>query len=339
MSTGRCSSDGQPFGWEAQALIRLVHLVPGLGIGGIEGLLLDLCRHHDRSRFDCSVASLDEDVSVIADEIRAGGTPVLTGLEASKQAVRTADLVNLHWCDYDAGLFQMAEGRPRVTTLHWLTLLPPLPAVTICPSSYLRELQPDPRRFVVIPNGIDVERFSGPPREPQGEVVITRVCRPPKCSVYFWDVVHELLRRHPKVRVQIVGNDRPAQHPSGRVTFLGVRRDIPEILRRTDIFLYTPYPEIGANDLVVMEASAAGVPCVLSDVNTVRESVEEGRNAFLVRYGDVEAAVERVSELVERPELRAATGRAAAQMAREQFDIRAVARKYEAVYSGVLAAQ
>jgi glycosyltransferase involved in cell wall biosynthesis len=264
---------------------------------------------------------------------------VVIGHEECRKAVAGADLVNLHWWGWDPALFDLVRSRPRVTTLHWQAVLPRLPAVTICTSAYVREVQQDPRRCVAIPNGIDTERFTAPSRKPGKKVVITRVCRPPKCSPYFWDVVHELLWRYPNVRVQIVGNDSPAHHVSKRVRFLGVRRDIPEILREADLFLYTPYPEIGSKDLVVMEASAAGVPCVTSDVSVVRESIQDGRNGYMVRYGDVAATVERVSQLVERPAQRAAMGRAAARMAREEFDVRNVARKYEAVYAGVLAAQ
>jgi len=324
---------------ETPNVIRLVHLVPHIAVGGTEAVLLDLCRHRDRQAFECTVATFDESPSVMADEIRREGVRVVTGIQACRRAIQAADLVNLHWWYYSEGLLNLVRARPFVTTLHCLAALPPIPGLTICTSSHLRQRQECPERCIVIPNGIDVQRFR-PREKPAGErVVITRVCRPSRCAVYFWDAVHQLLARHPQLEVWIVGNSEATRHPSPRVRHLGVRRDIPEILGESDMFLYTPAPELGTKDLVVMEASAAGVPCVVSDVTGVRESVEEGRNGFLTPYGDVDAVVERVSRLIAQPELRAAMSRRAVELAHEQFDVRRNVERYEAVYRGVLRGQ
>ena len=95
-------------------------------------------------------------------------------------------------------------------------------------------------------------------------------------------------------------------------------------------------PEIGARDLAVMEASAVGVPCVVSDVSVVREVIREGENGFLVPYGDAEAAEGRVGQLIRDSNLRRRLGAAGARMMRERFDVRQVAQKYEEVYLTLL---
>ena len=56
------------------------------------------------------------------------------------------------------------------------------------------------------------------------------------------------------------------------------------------------------------------------------------------RFGDVEQFVERVGLLVRDADLRARMGAAGVQIARERFDVRAVARRYEVVYRTVLKA-
>ena len=318
-------------------MIRLTHLVPWLGVGGTEGVILDLCRARSAAHFAPTVAAINPQSQAVAGELRGAGARVVTGVEACAAAVRGADLVNLHWVDYDAALYTLARTRPLVTTLHWRSPLPTLPEPTICTSRNALELQPSGSRCVLIPNGVDVERFAAPSRPRRDEVVITRVCRPPKCAPYFWDVVHRILARYPQVRFRIVGNTQPARHPSGRVEYLGVRRDVPQILAESDLFFYTPYPNTGSRDLVVMEASAAGVPCVVSDVSTVNEAVEDGRNGFLTRFGSVDAAVERLSALIEDADLRQRMSVDAARIAREQFDMRRAAAQYEAVYRAVLA--
>lgn len=317
-------------------MIRIAHLLTGIWVGGSEQMVLEFCRHRDRTQFECVVAA--PTAGVIADEIRGTETPVYTGPIALQDAVREADLINLHWCNYEPSMLALAQAaaKPYVVTLHWPVRLPKLPAVTICTSEYAGEIQEHQERCVVIPNGVDLSRFA-PPRERQREeVILTRVCRPAKCAVYFWVAMKQVLDRYPQTRLWIVGSDEKSGSDSDRVRFLGLRRDVPEILAETDIFVYTPYPRSGTRDLVVMEASAAGVPCVVSDVNAVCTSVQDGANGFLTRFGMEREFAEKVGLLVEDAALRARMSRAALQIARERFDIRAVVRQYEVVYRAVL---
>jgi glycosyltransferase involved in cell wall biosynthesis len=148
--------------------------------------------------------------------------------------------------------------------------------------------------------------------------------------------MEKVLNRYPQTRLWIVGNENNLGRSSERVRFFGIRRDIPEILAETDIFAYAPYPNIGSSDLVVMEASAMGVPCVVSDVYAVRESVKQGQNGFLTPFGEADAFAEKVGMLVENARLRAQMSQTAIRIAQEQFDMRCVTRRYEAVYQAVL---
>jgi glycosyltransferase involved in cell wall biosynthesis len=317
-------------------MIRIAHLLTGIWVGGSEQMVLEFCQHRDRMEFECVVAA--PTAGVIADEIRRAGTPVYTGPTALQDAVREADLINLHWCHYVPSMLALvqAAARPYVITLHWPVRLPKLPGVKICTSDYACEVQEHKDCCVVIPNGVDLSRFA-PPRERQREeVILTRVCRPPKCALYFWVAMKQILNRYPQTQLWIVGNDGDCRSDSDQVRFLGLRRDIPEILAETDIFVYTPYPRSGTRDLVVMEASAAGVPCVVSDVNAVCTSVEDGVNGFLTPFESEKEFVEKVGLLVEDAALRARMSCAAVQLARERFDIRDVVRRYEVVYRAVL---
>ena len=284
----------------------------------------------------------------MTSEIRETGTPVYTGWVSSShdfghgtnyhEAMRYADIVNLHWTSYHPDWHALAQysGKPYVTTLHGAFEMPKLPAITICTSFHTYQNQKDKRRFVVIPNGVDLSLFVPHPRKERKEVIITRVCRPPRCALYFWTAMEKVLNRYPQTRLWIVGNENNLGRSSDRVRFLGIRRDIPEILAETDIFAYTPYPNIGTKDLVVMEALAVGVPCVVSDVSAVRESVEDGQNGFLTSFGDVDAFAQKVGMLVENASLRNRMRQLAIRIAQERFDMRRITRHYEAVYQTVL---
>lgn len=319
-------------------MIRVLHIIPLVAIGGVESLLLSQCEHRDRERFEYAVACPQEHVSGMADEIRGTGVPFLQGKEALAGAVQDADIVNVHAWSADATYLEYFArcGKPYVVTLHWLVTLPPVRGVILCTSENARGWQSGANRCVTIGNGVDTRRFAAPPRPARDEVVITRVCRTEKCAPYFWEVAARVLRRYPQVRLRIAGNSQPCEHPDARVQFLGLRRDIPDVLAESDLFLYTPRPETGTRDLVTMEAMASGLPCIVSDVSAVRDVVEDGVTGFRLPYGDVEGAAAAVGRLVEDHALRLLMGRAAAERARTHFDIEAVTRRYEAAYAAVL---
>lgn len=317
-------------------MMRLAHLLGPTGVGGMEQVVLDLCRLHG-PEFHPLVAVTHE--GPILDEIRATGASVYVGHPAQQKALSQADVVCWHTASYDPIWHAAVEasGKPYVVCLQWPSPMPSLPAVVLCSSQFTYELQEHKDHCVIVPNGIDLSRFQPCSRPPSDEVTIVRVCRPPKCALYFWEAMSRVLARYPQARLWIVGDEGGRGISSQQVRFLGVRRDVPEILAQADIFAYAPYPGAGSKDLVIMEACATGLPCVVSQVNAAWESVWEGENGFLTPFGDAEAFADRVGLLVQDPELRRRMGERAAQLAREHFDVRRVVRAYEAVFRSTLA--
>lgn len=317
-------------------MIRIVHILPFTGVGGTEQMVLNLCKFRDQKEFECVVTAPAE--GVIIDEIRKTGTPVYTERESYNKVMRWADLINLHLAHYPPNLHALVQTsrKPFVVTLHWMSEMPKLPVYTICTSFHAYEIQKYKSQSMVIPNGIDLSVFAPRPRQRREVVNITRICRPVRCDLYFWTAMRKVLSRYPQTRLWIVGNENGIGRSSDRVRFFGIRRDIQDILAETDIFAYTPYPNSGSSDLVVMEASAMGVTCVTSDVNCVREALEQGQNGFLTPFGDVDAFTRKVGMLVEDADLRSRMSQTAIRIARERFDMHRVAWSYEAVYRMVL---
>lgn len=88
------------------------------------------------------------------------------------------------------------------------------------------------------------------------------------------------LRRHLESRVQQLGlNDV--------VTFLGTRLDVPEILAQAELFVFSTTPQEGLGS-VLLEALAAGLPIVASDVPACREILGQGKWGVLVPPADPE---------------------------------------------------
>lgn len=71
---------------------------------------------------------------------------------------------------------------------------------------------------------------------------------------------------------------------SGRVSFLGTRRDIPELLCQSDVFVHLPDWEEGFG-ITVIEAMAAGKIVIVNDHGALPEIVTDGVNGFVVREG------------------------------------------------------
>jgi glycosyltransferase involved in cell wall biosynthesis len=83
---------------------------------------------------------------------------------------------------------------------------------------------------------------------------------------------------------------------SGRVGWLGLRDDVPDLLAASDAFVLSSRWEGSPN--VVLEALAAGVPVAATDVGGVRELVHDGRSGFLVPPGDVAALAGAMDRLM-----------------------------------------
>lgn len=117
----------------------------------------------------------------------------------------------------------------------------------------------------------------------------------------------------------------------GRVRFLGMRRDVAELLARCHIFVLTSSWE--GLPLTVLEAMRAGLPVVASDVGGVGEAVVDGITGFLVPRGDARILRERLKVLLENPELRARMGAAGYERFRKHFTLdRMIARTKEVYY-------
>ena len=117
--------------------------------------------------------------------------------------------------------------------------------------------------------------------------------------------------------------------------FLGVRADVADILRASDVFVLSSRWE--GNPMSVMEAMAAGLPVVSTAVGGVPELVQEGATGLLVPSEDTGALACALQALVDDPARRQAMGAAARQHAIAHFDIRHTVRMYEELYERLLA--
>ncbi len=129
----------------------------------------------------------------------------------------------------------------------------------------------------------------------------------------------QLQERFPAAHLWLVGEGPERKKLEGisahltsgaNIHFLGLREDIPDILAAADIFILPTSIEGMSNAL--LEAMAAGLPCVASDIPVNREVITPGRTGLVFRLGDEESLLTSLTQLLTQPELRSTISQAAA---------------------------
>ena len=121
----------------------------------------------------------------------------------------------------------------------------------------------------------------------------------------------------------------------GRVHFLGLRSDIPDVLGAMDVFVLSSDYE--GNPLSVLEAMASGLPIVSTAVGGVPNLFETGKEGFLVPARDPQGLAKSMNSLLKYELVRRSMGTAASTRAKANFDVANMVRAYEEVYEDQLA--
>jgi glycosyltransferase involved in cell wall biosynthesis len=217
----------------------------------------------------------------------------------------------------------------------------------------------EPARFVVIPLGFDLSGFLDDSEREQrrqvlrrewgigeGEQVVTLVARlvPIKRVDRFLTVARALAGRQ-GIRFVIVGDGElrgeltaspDARALADRVIWTGFRRDMPDVCFASDVIVLTSDNE--GTPVSLIEAQAAGVPVVGTDVGGVRSAVLDGRTGLLAHRDDIDGLARGISSLLEDDELASRMGGAARQHAAQSYDLGRLVEDHDALYRRLLAA-
>lgn len=117
---------------------------------------------------------------------------------------------------------------------------------------------------------------------------------------------------------------------TGRVRFLGVRSDVPELLRAVDGFTLTSVSE--AASLTLLEAMASRLPVVVTAVGGNPEIVRDGVEGLLVPRGDVAATAGAFLRLLDDPGAAATMGEAGRARVEERYQLSRTIDAYEQLY-------
>lgn len=213
-----------------------------------------------------------------------------------------------------------------------------------------------------IGNGVDLERFRKPvsadvhawlgvPREARLLVTVGNY-HPRKGQARLVRVMPSVLARAPRARLVIVGRNTEVLLPlidelglRDRVLLTGqldgalhARADtdwLAALLARAAVYLSAGTAE-GAEglSLAVLEAMAAGLPVVATDISGNRDIVKDGENGFLIPPDNEMALADRVATLLTHDDRRARMGSAALASV-QPYGWRDVANRYVDLYREV----
>lgn len=212
-----------------------------------------------------------------------------------------------------------------------------------------------PEKVVVIPNGIDLDRFAsgnrGPLRDHLGAdenaVLIGAVgtIRRVKGQAVLYEAMRDLLQTRSDVRLVLIGATdityagelkRRVQSDGldARVHFTGPMQNIPDVLAALDIFVLPSLSEGMSNALI--EAMAAGKPIVATDVGGNAENLAGGQVGILVPPDDPSAMRAGICSLLQDPERQMQYGRWAQERARLEYGIESSLERHEDLYKRLL---
>jgi glycosyltransferase involved in cell wall biosynthesis len=149
-------------------------------------------------------------------------------------------------------------------------------------------------------------------------------------------------REVPQLRMVLAGNGRlrpsleQLTHALGvqdRVRFFGLCENVPLFTRSLDLFVLASKFE--AFGLALVEAKAAGLPIVATEINEIPEILSHGRSGLLVPLGNPEKFAAAFVRLARNPDLRRALAQQALQEAREGHSLQVVVRRYQELYDEV----
>lgn len=116
------------------------------------------------------------------------------------------------------------------------------------------------------------------------------------------------------------------------VRFLGDRGDVDALLPGFDVFVLSSRSE--GYSMALLEACAAGLPIVATDVGGNREIVRDGVNGRVVPAGSEVLLAEAIASLLRDVDAAAAMGQAGRDWALHEASVDAMMRRYDALYAG-----
>jgi glycosyltransferase involved in cell wall biosynthesis len=208
-----------------------------------------------------------------------------------------------------------------------------------------------PKKLQVVNNGVDVDKFKRVSSSrlqklrlafgiSHDERLITIVARlhPLKNHKLLLQAMRELINYEPKARLLIVGEGELRTELEyiarelgldSKISFLGDRRDIPDILNLTEVFVLCSVKE--GLPLVLLESMAAEVPIVVTSGANKSKIIEHGKTGLQVRPTAKDLA-KSIFLLLQDKQLSQCLAENAKKNIEQSFSVKNTVRTYQDFY-------
>lgn len=216
-----------------------------------------------------------------------------------------------------------------------------------------RALGAEDAKLTVIANGIDVERFSvvsGPASDAAPAIALIGRVVPIKDVKTYIRAVRRLVERFPNLTAYVIGPDDEdrdyAQECRSLVEELGLEHmfiftgsvNILDYLPKLHVVALTSLSE--SQPLVVLEAGAAGLPFVATNVGSCREILEGrpdeqpplGRGGLVTNVVDHVAIADAIGQLLADPQMRRSYGETLRARVKQVYTSTKAAQAYRDLY-------
>lgn len=228
-------------------------------------------------------------------------------------------------------------------------------AVSHAVEKYLRRYSMIPsRKITVIYNAVDFDRFDkayvldkDSVRQKLGfsnsDILIGSVSNlaPWKGQDFLLRAYSKVIKNFPQAKLCIVGRNNAGfmeqlevfTKKNGiydNVFFLGERRDIPEIMRAFDIFVFPSLTE--GLGISLLEAMYMGLPAIASSIEGILEIIDNNQNGILVPSGDYDILYKKILLLLENKDTMQRIGLNAREHVKRFFSPHSYIEKLQQLY-------
>ena len=166
------------------------------------------------------------------------------------------------------------------------------------------------------------------------------VLRSWKGHVFLLRAIPDIVKHIPNAHFYIVGEGPQRENIEGilrdmllqdRVSLLGHREDIPEIMASLDVIVHPSYAGEGIPQSL-LQALAMKRPVVASDAGAIKEIIMDNTTGYLIESENPRRIAEKVTALYQRPELGEVFGENGRRLVVEKHSIEHMLDKIEALY-------